>query len=141
MARFARIVASGLPHHVTQRVSGRVPAFRSAKDYALYLDMLAAQAKSASAEILAYCLLPRTIHLIVVPRGRDGLRLALATANKRYARHANAARGRGGKMWHGRFASFPLDEEAVTASARFIELAPVREGLAASARGWRWSSA
>lgn len=141
MARFARIVASGLPHHVTQRVAGRQRAFDSPADYASYIAMLREQCDEAGAMVLAYCILPTVVHLIVVPRGADGLRRALATANKRHARRVNGRRGKRGKLWHGRFASFPLDDAAVTASARYIELAPVRAGLAATTKGWKWSSA
>ena len=118
MARFARIVASGLPHHVTQRVAGRQRAFDAPGDYSSYISILREQCDEAGATVLAYCLLPTLVHLIVVPRGADGLRRALATANKRHARRLNSRRRKRGKLWHGRFASFPLDEAAVSASAR-----------------------
>jgi len=40
MARLARIVVPGLPHHVTQRGNRREPTFFEDGDYALYLDLL-----------------------------------------------------------------------------------------------------
>jgi putative transposase len=40
MARIARVVAPGLPHHVTQRGNRRQDVFFSKADYALYLDIL-----------------------------------------------------------------------------------------------------
>jgi len=36
MARLARIVVPGLPHHVTQRGNGRAKVFFTPEDYALY---------------------------------------------------------------------------------------------------------
>ncbi len=36
MARLARVVVPGLPHHVTQRGNRRQPAFFEAGDYGLY---------------------------------------------------------------------------------------------------------
>jgi hypothetical protein len=41
MARLARAVFPGHPHHVTQRGNGRATTFFSDADYALYRDLLA----------------------------------------------------------------------------------------------------
>ena len=47
MARLARLVVPGLPHHVTQRGNRRAPTFFEEGDYALYRDMLAEAAGKA----------------------------------------------------------------------------------------------
>ena len=44
MARLARVVIPGHPHHVTQRGNGRARTFFSDDDYALYRDLLAEHA-------------------------------------------------------------------------------------------------
>lgn len=41
MARRARIVLPGHPHHVTQRGNQRQPTFFGEGDYALYCDLMA----------------------------------------------------------------------------------------------------
>ena len=41
MARLARIVIPGIPHHVTQRGNRREQTFFEDGDYELYLDLLA----------------------------------------------------------------------------------------------------
>ena len=41
MARLARVVIPGVPHHVTQRGNGRARTFFSEQDYRLYRDLLA----------------------------------------------------------------------------------------------------
>jgi putative transposase len=41
MARLARIVIPGIPHHVTQRGNGRQQTFFDKGDYTLYRDLLA----------------------------------------------------------------------------------------------------
>jgi hypothetical protein len=43
MARLARIVVPGLPHHVTQRGNGCAKVFFSPEDYALYKKLLVEQ--------------------------------------------------------------------------------------------------
>jgi putative transposase len=45
MARLARVVVPGLPHHITQRSNGGARTFFGEDDYALYRDLLAEPAR------------------------------------------------------------------------------------------------
>jgi putative transposase len=56
MARIARVVVPGLPHHITQRGNRREPVFFGAEDYRLYRRLIAAAARRADAE--SWALLP-----------------------------------------------------------------------------------
>ncbi len=141
MARLARVVVPGIPHHVTQRGNRRQPVFFGDDDYALYRTLLAEGCRSTGVEVWAYCLMPDHVHLILVPADRDGLRAALGEAHRRYTRHINFREGWRGYLWQGRFASFPMDESYLLAAARYVELNPVRAKLAQRPRDWRWSSA
>lgn len=141
MARLARVVAAGLPHHVTQRGNRRQPVFFSEADYASYVTLLAEGCRAAGVAVWAYCLMPNHVHLILVPSDEDGLRAALGEAHRRYTRQVNFREGWRGYLWQGRFASFPMDEAYLLACARYVELNPVRAKLARRARDWRWSSA
>lgn len=51
MARLARAVFPGLPHHVTQRGKGRARTFFSDDDYRLYRDLLAEYATAADVAV------------------------------------------------------------------------------------------
>ncbi len=141
MARLARVVAPGLPHHVTQRGNRRLPVFFEDADYRVYLDLLAEHTAAAGVAVWAYCLMPNHVHLILVPRDGDGLRAALGEAHRRYTRHINFREGWRGYLWQGRFASFAMDQPYLLACARYVELNPVRAKLAGTARAWKWSSA
>ena len=141
MARLARVVAAGLPHHVTQRGNRRQPVFFGDDDYAIYLALLAEGCRAAGTAVWGYCLMPNHVHLILVPRDEDGLRAALGEAHRRYTRHVNFREDWRGYLWQGRFASFPMDERHLLACARYVELNPVRARLVRRARDWRWSSA
>ena len=141
MARMARVVAAGVPHHVTQRGNRRQQVFFSDSDYQTYMTLLAQSCRQAGVAVWAYCLMPNHVHLILAPRDEDGLRAALADAHRRYSRGVNFREGWRGYLWQGRFASFPMDENYVLACARYVELNPVRARLVARARDWRWSSA
>jgi putative transposase len=141
MARLARVVAAGIPHHVTQRGNRGQPVFFGDDDYAIYRTLLAEGCRAARVAVWAYCLLPNHVHLILVPSDADGLRAALGEAHRRYTRHVNFREGWRGYLWQGRFASFPMDETSLLAATRYVELNPVRAKLARRARDWRWSSA
>jgi putative transposase len=77
MARLARIVVPGHPHHVTQRGNRRQPIFFEPSDYALYRDLLAEQCRKAAVEVWAYCLMPNHVHLVLTPQTAGALARAL----------------------------------------------------------------
>ncbi|HAJ46681.1 MAG TPA: transposase [Alphaproteobacteria bacterium] len=141
MARLARAVAPGMPHHVTQRGNRRQKTFFDDGDYAAYKALLAEGCKAAGVEVWAYCLMPNHVHLILVPGDEDGLRAAIAEAHRRYTRMINARKGWTGFLWQGRFASCPMDEAHTLAAARYAEQNPVRARLTLRAQDWPWSSA
>lgn len=74
MARLARAVFPGHPHHVTQRGNGRAQTFFSDEDYALYRDLLGTYCADAGVEIWSWVLMPNHVRLILVPADQDGLR-------------------------------------------------------------------
>lgn len=141
MARLARVVVPGLPHHVTQRGNGRQRTFFSDDDYKLYRRLLAESCRSAGVACWAYVLMPNHVHAILVPREADGLRAALARTHRAYAGIVNARRGRTGHFWQGRFGAVAMDEAHVATAFAYVLLNPVRARLAARAVDWKWSSA
>jgi putative transposase len=140
MARLARVVVPGHPHHVTQRGNGRARTFFADADYALYRDLLAEHCRVAEVEVWAWCLMPNHVHLILVPSDADGLRRALARVHRSYAGAIQARRKRTGHFWQGRFGAVAMDEEHLAAALRYVSLNPVRARLVERAQDWRWSS-
>jgi putative transposase len=141
MARLARVVAAGMPHHITQRGNRRQPTFFRDEDYAEYLELMAEWTRECDVAVWAYCLMPNHVHLVAVPKREDGLRRAIGEAHRRYTRYVNFREGWRGHLWQGRFASFVMEEPYLLAAARYIELNPVRAGLVDSPREYRFSSA
>ena len=141
MARLARLVIPGLPHHITQRGNRRQQTFFNDGDYAAYLELMTDWCREQGVEIWGYCLMPNHAHLIAVPKSEDGLRRAIGEAHRRYTRRINFREKWRGYLWQGRFASFVMDEPYLLAAARYIELNPVRAKLTLDAEQWPWSSA
>ena len=140
MARLARVVVPGIPHHVTQRGNRRQETFFVEADYEAYLTLLRQWCGRCGVAVWAYCLMPNHVHLIVVPGSEDGLRRALGEAHRRYTRRVNFREGWRGHLWQERFASFPMDERHLLAAARYIETNPVAAKMVKSPEAYRWSS-
>ena len=140
MARMARVVVAGAPHHVTQRGNRRQTTFFAPQDYLTYLRIAAEEFRAAEVEIWAYCLMPNHVHLIATPSRPEGLAAAVGATHLRYTRQVNRREGWSGYLWQGRFASFAMDETYLRACVRYVGLNPVRAGLARRALDWPWSS-
>jgi putative transposase len=140
MARFARVVVPGLPHHVTQRGNRRLPIFFEAGDHEIYRDLLAQRARLAGVAVWAYCLMPNHVHLVLVPSSEDGLRRAVGEAHRRYTAFVNARARWTGHLFQSRFASVVLDDAHLWAAVRYVSLNPVRAGLVERPEDWPWSS-
>ena len=141
MARLARAVFPGLPHHVTQRGNGRQQTFFGDTDYALYRDPLAEHCVAAGVAVWSWVLMPNHVHLILVPEDQDGLRRALAPVHGRYAGKIHARLKRTGHFWQGRFGCVAMDEDHLAAAIRYVLMNPVRAGMTERASDWAWSSA
>ena len=140
MARIARAVAPGIPHHVTQRGNRRQQTFFNDEDYQFYLVLMSEWCMTFQVDVWAYCLMPNHIHLIAVPETKDGLNLAIGEAHRRYSRRINFREGWRGHLWQGRFSSFILDDRYLLACTKYVELNPVRAGLVKKPEDWPWSS-
>ena len=141
MPRIARLIAPGIPHHVTQRGNRRMETFFCDGDYRAYLALMAEWCRKFNVAILAYCLMPNHVHLIAVPETEEGLRHAIGEAHRRYSVMINRRQKWTGHLWQGRFSSFPMDEAYLLAAVKYIEMNPVRARLAADPYAWEWSSA
>jgi putative transposase len=141
MPRLARVVATGLPHHITQRGNYRQNVFGDDGDRHTYLDLLAQYSKIARLRVIGYCLMTNHVHLIAVPEREDSLARGLGQAHCRYAHYLNAHRHCTGHLWQNRFYSTVMDETHLLAGMRYVERNPVRAGMVADAASYRWSSA
>ncbi len=141
MARIARVIAPGCPHHVTQRGNRRQQTFFCNDDYLAYIELMAQWCQRYTVEIWAWCLMPNHVHLIAVPASMDGLARAIGEAHRRYTRRINFREQWRGHLWQERFASFPMDERYLMATARYIEMNPVAANLVRDPGDYPWSSA
>jgi putative transposase len=141
MGRIARVVLPGCWHHITQRGNHQQTVFFNDADREFYLRLLRHHSTLHSVRITGYCLMGNHVHLLAVPTDRLGLAHAVGRAHVEYSRWLNMRRQETGHLWQNRYYSCPLDERHQWEALRYVELNPVRAGLASQAADWRWSSA
>ncbi|OEJ68696.1 transposase [Magnetovibrio blakemorei] len=141
MARLARVVVPGVPHHVTQRGNRRQDTFFCDEDYEVYKALMAEWCAKCGVQVWAYCLMPNHVHMILVPKTATSLARAVGEAHRRYTLHINARKKWSGYLWQGRFSSFPMDNAHLLSAAAYVERNPVKAELVRSARQYAWSSA
>ena len=141
MPRIARAVATGFPHHVTQRGNYRKGVFEKEHDYLLYMEWLVNYGRKYSLKIWAYCLMDNHVHFITVPMEHDSMAKTFNTLHMRYSQHINKRHNVSGHLWQGRFFSCALDEGHLYSGIRYVENNPVRAKITNKADEYRWSSA
>jgi putative transposase len=130
MARRARIVLPGVPHHVVMRAAKGHTLFEIDNDYESFRTLLRETAKQFDVAILAACLLRDHVHLVATPATSDGLAGLVGESCRRYARAKGKIR-----LWQGRFQSCPLDSEHADAAIAHVLQNPARLGL----NEWPWT--
>ena len=126
---------------MTQRGNHRDRVFFSDGDPEAYLSLLHAFARRHELAVIAYCLMPNHVHLVVVPNRKDSIERTLRAVHGQYAQRANRMRQTSGHLWQGRFHASALDDRHFLNAIRYVELNPVRAGLVAKAIDYAWSSA
>jgi REP element-mobilizing transposase RayT len=71
MPRLARVVAVGVPHHITQRGNARRFILQDEADRKVYLDLLRQTTEQHGIVLIGYCLVSNHVHLVAVPRKAD----------------------------------------------------------------------
>ena len=141
MGRFARVVAVGVAHHITQRGNGKRYVLNTDADRTVYLGLLVENIRQHGASLLGYCLMSNHVHLVMIPNEANSLAFTMKHTHGRYASYWNARHGLSGHAWQGRYYSTPLDRPHLWKALRYTELNPVRACLVSEASGWLWSSA
>jgi putative transposase len=93
MPRAARVVAEGVPHHITQRGNNRQDTFLLDEDRRIYLQTLRAKCSQHGVAVLGYCLMTNHVHLVATPLHGGALAQALGEAHWIYARYVNTVQG------------------------------------------------
>lgn len=141
MARLPRLTLAGHLHHVIQRGNNRQPIFVDGADFETMLSLLADNAGRCAVAVHAYVLMPNHFHLLLTPSSEEGLPQMMQAVGRRYVQYFNRRHARTGTLWEGRYRSTVLQPERYLLPCMvYLDLNPVRAGLAARAMEYPWSS-
>src|SRR5574338_761094 len=141
LARLPRFAALGLPHHVIQRGNNRAACFNAISDFRAYAGFLAEACQQHGCAVHAYVLMTNHVHLLITPSTHGAIGKVMQSVGRRYVGRFNSIYRRSGTLWEGRYRATIVDDARyLFACYRYIELNPVRAGLADYPRDYRWSS-
>jgi len=141
MPRRPRSILPNLPVHIVQRGNNRCSCFRQHKDFRSYLAALGETSAQYGVAVHAYVLMSNHVHILATPGDERSASMMMQQLGRKYVSYFNKAHNRTGTLWEGRFRSSSIrSPRYLFACYRYIELNPVRAGLAPSPRLYEWSS-
>ena len=141
MPRKPRFNLPGHPLHLVQRTHHRTICFFKDDDRRYYLESLHNSCERYCLDIHAYVLMPDHIHLLATPGQHSSALKAIQSLGRNYDRYFNVTYKKSVALWENRFeARLVQDERFLLICSRYIELTPVRCGLAIRPGDYIWSS-
>ena len=141
MPRTARAVIPGYCYHLVNRANQRAQIFHSAEDYSQFLALIARAQDRLELPILALCLMPNHVHMVVQPKAVTDLARWTHWTFTTHVRWYHARYASTGRVWQGRFKAFPSqsDHHLLTVM-RYVERNALRANLVERAEDWEWGS-
>ena len=137
MARLPRYVVPGQPQHIIQRGNNRQVIFAAEADFQFFRDALVDAAAKHGLAIHAYAWMTNHIHLLATPDSEDSISKVFQSVGRKYVQYFNFSYKRSGTLWEGRYRATVVDSERYLLTVmRYIELNPVRAGMAAHPRDY-----
>ncbi len=144
MPRPLRIPHAGYIHHVTCRGNDRQNIFLSDADFLQYCQLFEQFRKDLNSKnrlkVYNFCLMENHLHLLVEPTKDGALSKVMEEVSKAYAKYFNQKYDRMGHVFQGRYKSFLVQAERYFfACSRYIDLNPVKAGIAKDPKEYKWS--
>jgi len=141
MARQPRLTVAAYPHHIIQRGNNRQMIVLDDADRQVLLALWLLHAQACMVALHAFVLMGNHFHLLATPETAHGVPRMMQAVGRSYVRYFNNRHGRSGTLWEGRYRSTLIETERyLLVCMVYIDLNPVRAGLAEAAADYPWSS-
>jgi putative transposase len=142
MARKARCIIVGCPHHVVARGVNRRALFASGFEKQRYLKRFAQLAEEEGVDVHGYCIMDNHVHWLLTPRRASSLARLFQRLHTWWAMVYNRKHERSGHLFQNRYHSTPIQKgQYYWTALRYIELNPCRANLGREPQNWEYSSA
>jgi putative transposase len=141
MARLPRLLLPGLPAHVYIRGNDGQAIFRTEGDRIYFHRCMVDRAREHGVAIHAYVWMTNHVHLLATGAEAGSISRLVQGMGRRYVSYFNYLHGRTGTLWEGRFGSCLVESDRYfLVCHRYVELNPVRAGIAGGPGEYLWSS-
>lgn len=141
MPRTARAIVGGHCYHVINRGNNRARIFHGSADYRAFLSLIAEGQERIALPILAACLMPNHLHLVVRPTNAEDVARWTHWLFTTHVRRHHAKYKTSGRIWQGRFKAFIIQQDHHLLNVlRYVERNALRANLVSRAEHWRWGS-
>ena len=141
MARAPRIIRSNECYHVINRGNQKARVFHDDADYAAFLTYVREAQERVDLPLLAVCLMPNHVHLVVRPRQDGDIASWTSWLFTTQVRRHHCKYGTTGRLWQGRYKSCLIQQDHhLLTVLRYVERNALAGKLVARAEEWRWGS-
>ncbi len=141
MPRTARASRGGWCYHVVNRGNRQADVFHAAADFLAFEGLIVEAQARASVSLLAACLMPNHIHLVIRPGADDDMATWMHWLLTTHVRRFHARHASSGRVWQGRYKAFPIEQDGhLLTVMRYVERNALRAGLVRRAEYWPWGS-
>ncbi len=141
MPRTARAIVPDYCYHVINRGNQKATIFHEAADFEQFLALLARAQQRLALPMLAACLMPNHVHLVVQPNRATDLARWMHWVFTTHVRWYHAKYESTGRVWQGRFKAFAAQHDHHLLSVmRYVERNALRAKLVERAEDWQWGS-
>jgi putative transposase len=130
-----------LPQHVVVRGNDRSDIFFCDDDRLAFLKLLGEARRERECEIHAFVLMRNHVHLLATGVAPFAISRMMQDIGRAYVKRINSRYERTGTLYEGRFKSSLVESHSYfLACMRYVEMNPVRAGLASHPSTFPWSS-
>ncbi len=141
MPRTARFIVENCCYHVLNRGNKKARLFHEPADYEQFLALIHLSQERLHVPLLAACLMPNHLHLILRPDGAMDISRWMQWLFTTHVRWHHAKYSTVGRLWQGRFKAFLIQEDHhLLTVMRYVERNALRAKLVGRAEDWRWGS-
>ena len=141
MPRKHRLFLPNTPQHIVVRGHNRSPVLARHEDFQYMYRCLLDAASQNQLAVHAWVFMHNHLHILATPTHPQSAGKTMQSIGRRYAQYFNKHYGRSGALWEGRYKAALVDTEHYLLSCyRYIELNPVRAGLAKRPENYPYSS-
>lgn len=141
MPRPPRLIYADQCYHVLNRANRGAEIFHESSDYSAFLGLMARAQDRVELRILAVCLMPNHVHLVVQPRKNRDISSWMHWLFTTHVRHYHEKHATYGRLWQGPFKAIIVQtDHHLLTLLRYVERNALRAKLVGRAEDWRWGS-